>query len=102
MKQGDSFQLDSVGKQAAGILIQLAQPGKLWLFGSRARKEHRPGSDYDLALEDPGLKPAERWRVTEALERLPTLKHFDVVWLDTASEALREEVSKEGVCLYER
>jgi hypothetical protein len=60
------------------------------------------GSDYDFALEDLVLGSGERWKVTEALEMLPTLRQFDVVWLDTASKFLREQVSKEGICLYER
>jgi predicted nucleotidyltransferase len=96
------LQFDSVGKRAVEILIQLAQPKKLWLFGSRARNQAAQGADYDFALEGPTLASGERWRITEALEQLPTLRQFDVVWLDAASETLREEVSKEGICLYER
>jgi predicted nucleotidyltransferase len=96
------FESDVIGQKAVEILIRLAQPKRLWLFGSRARQDHRMGSDYDFALEDLVLGSGERWKVTEALEMLPTLRQFDVVWLDTASKFLREQVSKEGICLYER
>jgi predicted nucleotidyltransferase len=34
----------------------------LWLFGSRARDEHHPGSDYDIAIElKPKIKPDHDW-----------------------------------------
>lgn len=98
----DGVELDSIGKQAAELLIQLARPRKLWLFGSRARNEGFAWSDYDFALEGPSLESPDRWRISEALEQLRTLRQFDVVWLDMASDALRDEVSKEGICLYER
>jgi predicted nucleotidyltransferase len=78
VSESGSAQLDSIGQQAAEILIQLAHPRRLWLFGSRARNQATPGADYDFALEHPSLTPAERWKITEALDRLPTLKQFDV------------------------
>ena len=99
---GNPFESDVIGKRALEILVQLTKPKRLWLFGSRARQDHKMGSDYDFALEDPIMGSGDRWKVTEALEMLPTLRQFDVVWLDTASEILKEQVSKEGICLYER
>jgi predicted nucleotidyltransferase len=96
------FESDVIGQRALEILVQLTKPRRLWLFGSRARQDHKVGSDYDFALEDPILESGEQWRVTEALEMLPTLRQFDVVWLDNASEILKEQVLREGICLYER
>lgn len=102
VKPHNPLESDPVGKRAVELLIQLAQPRKLWLFGSRARNEHAAGSDYDFALEDPLLKPEDRWKVMEALEDLPTLRQFDVVWLSTASDVLKQSILSDGVCLYER
>jgi predicted nucleotidyltransferase len=93
---------DPIEKKAVELLIELAQPRRLWLFGSRARNQHGEGSDYDFALEEPLLKPEYRWKVTEALEALPTLRHFDVIWLGGASEVLKQAIARDGVCLYER
>jgi predicted nucleotidyltransferase len=98
----NSFESDVIGKRALEILVQLTKPKRLGLFGSRARQDHKMGSDYDFSLEYPIMGSGDRWKVTEALEMLPTLRQFDVVWLDTASEILKEQVSKEGICLYER
>jgi hypothetical protein len=51
---------DPIGRKAVELLIELAQPRRLWLFGSRARNQHGEGSDYDFALEEPLLKPDGR------------------------------------------
>ena len=90
---------DPLASEAVRILVQLAQPKRVWLFGSRARGEHKVSSDYDFALENSQL---DRWNFSEALESLPTLRNFDVVWLEFASDLLKEEVAREGICLYER
>ena len=86
---------DPLASEAVRILVQLAQPKRVWLFGSRARGEHKVSSDYDLPMQD-------RWKISEALESLPTLRNFDVIWLEFASDLLKEEVAREGICLYER
>lgn len=94
--------LDPVANLALEVLVRLARPKRVWLFGSRARGENDASSDYDFALEGSELLPEDRWRLSEALESLRTLRHFDVVWLELASALLKEEISQEGICLYER
>jgi predicted nucleotidyltransferase len=89
-------------KRAVELLIQLAQPQRLRLFGSRARNEQAGGSDSGFALEEPVLRPEDCWKITEALEAWPTLRHFDVVWMSTAADTLRQTIVREGICLYER
>jgi len=74
------------------------------LFGSRSRGDHRPRSDYDLALSAPGMTPIERsafaarWQ-----ESKPTLLATDLVWLDELTDnALAERIRAEGVEIYAR
>ena len=71
---------------------------RVFLFGSVARGEARPGSDVDLACE--GLPPG---RFFEALGKLLlcTGKDVDLVDLDKAAAPLRKRLEKEGVLLYE-
>ncbi|MGY4706933.1 nucleotidyltransferase family protein [Candidatus Bipolaricaulota sp. J31] len=71
---------------------------RVFLFGSVARGEERPGSDVDLACE--GLHPE---RFFEALGKLLlcTGRDIDLVDLDEAKGPLRERIEKEGVLLYE-
>ena len=73
---------------------------RLTLFGSRARGDSRPGSDVDLAVF--GMPEARRAAFLLGLDDLPSLLRFDVVHItpDT-SPALRCEIERDGVTLYE-
>ena len=72
---------------------------RLVLFGSRARGDHRPRSDIDLAIF--GLDAVQAGRLRLELEELPTLLRFDLVCVDgrTAPELLKN-IDGEGVILY--
>lgn len=75
---------------------------RVWLFGSRARGDHRERSDIDLAFEfdagAAGWHDLLGWLEDDA----PTLLFVDAVRLDRASERLRAEVAREGIVVYER
>ncbi len=51
-------------------LVAAYQPERVYLFGSRARGEVRPDSDYDLLLVVPDDAPSERRRSRLAYEVL--------------------------------
>ena len=53
---------------------------RLWVFGSRARGDHRARSDVDFAADAPDWTPAEHLAFTDALKRLPTVYPMDCVW----------------------
>lgn len=72
---------------------------KLVLFGSRARGDHRPRSDIDLAVY--GVDAVHAGRLRLVLEELPTLLSFDLVSVSAeTSPALIRNIEKEGVLLY--
>lgn len=77
---------------------------KIVLFGSRARGDHHSRSDIDLAVW--GIHDAVRYLdFQESLEeQIPTLLRFDIVDMDSfcVSDALREEIRKDGVLIYEK
>jgi uncharacterized protein len=72
------------------------------LFGSRARGDHGPRPDIDLAVEAPEASTEDRARMVELVEDAPTLLAIDLVRLDTAEPALRAAVAREGSVLHER
>ena len=76
---------------------------KAILFGSRARGDHRPRSDVDLAIVAPGLD-AGGWRaLLEAVEtQARTLIGRDLVLYRETSGAFRQEIDRFGVVVYER
>jgi predicted nucleotidyltransferase len=75
---------------------------RIVLFGSRARGDHSPCSDIDLAIEAPRAMVADRARMAALMEDAPTLLGIDLVCLDEADPGLRASVAREGIVLYER
>ncbi len=74
---------------------------KILVFGSRARTDCHPTSDYDLAFI---LEDAHGWTrfVVDQEEEAGTLLPLDLVNVHEASDALREEILTSGVTLYEK
>lgn len=75
---------------------------KIVLFGSRARGDHKPASDIDLAIfllpefNSIGL-------ITSEFDDLNTLLKIDTVFINEQIDPkLLENIKKEGVILYER
>ena len=87
------------------VLTQIASAGRRFaarvvLFGSRARGDHRPLSNMDIAFygTDTGYLA-----FAEALEQLPTLLEFDCVHItDHTSPELIHNIQKEGIPLMSR
>lgn len=87
------------------VLAQITSAGRQWatrvvLFGSRARGDHRPRSDMDIAFygTDTGYLA-----FAEAMEQLPTLLEFDCVHItDHTSPDLIHNIQKEGIPLMSR
>ena len=72
-----------------GILRGALPPGaKVWVFGSRAKKRARRGSDLDLAV-DAGrrLSAAEAAALAEAFEESALAYEVDIVDLHAVSES---------------
>lgn len=96
--------LDMYIIQKIQTLAQQHDADKIVLFGSRARGDNHSRSDIDLAVW--GLHDAIRYLdFQEAVEeQVPTLLRFDIVDMDgfSVSDALRSEVEKDGVVIYEK
>jgi len=75
---------------------------KLILFGSRARGDHRPNSNYDFALWGVSLHEQSLLR-DEVEERIQSLHKLDLVFVsETSDPALVESINNEGVVLMDR
>ena len=97
-------------EEAVGRMVAAGNPLQVILFGSRARGEARPDSDYDfLVLEDstlPRYRRAAKYR--RVLAGLLPSKDI-LVWTPeeaaewaTVPQALVTTAISEGVVLYER
>lgn len=71
---------------------------KIVLYGSRARGDHRERSDIDLAVY--GMDAARQPHFRAAVDALPTLLDFDLVFVtDSTLPALVQNIEKDGVPL---
>jgi predicted nucleotidyltransferase len=75
---------------------------RILLFGSRARGDHDERSDIDLAVACPGADDADWARIWLIVDDAPTLLAVDLVRLEHAGHALRQQIKPEGLVLYER
>jgi predicted nucleotidyltransferase len=97
-------------QQIVGQVLASAQPERIILFGSRARVEANPRSDFDLLVIQPSNQPRYRRAgpIYRALASLPA--EVDVVvytpeeveeWR-SVPEAFVTTAIREGKVLYER
>ena len=81
----------------------------VWMFGSRARRDHRPDSDLDLAYELQGTRPNELYGMAmfrgrqwqrELEPYIPVRLDLQFSHPEITSEVVSPAVSREGVLLY--
>lgn len=93
-----------LGKKSAisAVFKNNASIQKAVVFGSRAKGNHAPYSDVDIALYgDIGLLEVEN--VSCDLDDLPFIYKFDVVAYNLIKNtALREHIDRVGVVIYEK
>ncbi len=74
---------------------------RVMLYGSRARGDCRERSDIDIAVF--GAPAASQSDFLEALEELPTLLDFDLVYVtDATDKGLLENIQRDGVILMDK
>lgn len=76
---------------------------KVVLFGSRARGDNSPLSDYDIAVFDNSLSDIVKAKFCLDVEEIESLKKIDVVFIsDSLSIEFIENIKKEGVLICEQ
>lgn len=94
--------MDSVLEQIKKVSAKY-EVDKVVLFGSRARGDASPVSDYDIAVYAKELSVMDRARFYEDIDEIPTLKKIDVVFIyDGIADTLTESINKDGVVVYEK
>jgi predicted nucleotidyltransferase len=72
------------------------------LFGSRARGDARPRSDFDVGvIGDTPLPLVDFYAIEDQIEALPTLYRIDWVDLTAASEKFRQSAMAQTELIYE-
>ena len=82
--------------EAARLLKEKFGARRVILFGSLARSDYfHLRSDIDLAVE--GVSPQNFWRAWAALDTVDPEFEFDLIDIETAPAALRQQIEQEGV-----
>ena len=108
-KQLDWAVTDEKVKEAVRRIVATADPSRVVLFGSRARGEHRPDSDLDLAviIDAPEEEVRQRLprKVLQGLRMEMSLlvvsqERYDLhrPWLNSVFYS----IDREGIVLYDR
>ncbi|MCA9401362.1 MAG: nucleotidyltransferase domain-containing protein [Candidatus Omnitrophica bacterium] len=72
------------------------------LYGSRATDDYEETSDIDLAVSGPHITDLEMTQIKNALEKIHTILKFDVTHFENITkQSLKEDITNEGICLYE-
>lgn len=75
---------------------------RVWIYGSRARGDHRDLSDIDLALDAPGMTDLERARLSDRLEDLNILYRVDLLHLqEDLDMELRHRIEQDRKIFWE-
>jgi len=89
--------------RVVAVLARFPEVERVYLFGSRARGDHAPRADIDLAVSCPRAGPARWARIADAAEEEAwTLLPIDLVRLEDASPDLRDRILSEGRLIHER
>ena len=83
---------NEVLQKAIEILKENLNPGRIILFGSRAKGKPKKNADFDLAIDT--VKPDVRTRriVSEKIDDETGLYSFDIVYLNSVDKKFKDLV----------
>lgn len=72
----------------------------IYLFGSRARGDAEPRSDFDIAIFSKELSQKNWLDILDIIDNIETLYKIDVVHFECSSSGLRKNILQEGKEFY--
>lgn len=80
-------------------IIEMFFPdAKIYFFGSRARGDFTPQSDYDIAINNGKMVPiTERGQIMSMIDHLNMPQRVDVVDFHILPQAMKDNILKEGI-----
>ena len=99
----DDFPRRRLIEDLAGRLARHPAVARIWLFGSRARRDNFERSDIDLAIDAPTMDRYDWLKLSLDFEEdAPTLLCIDLVRMEETPEHLREQIHDQGIVVHER
>ncbi len=84
------------------ILKTRFNPEKIILFGSRAKKEEKSRSDFDIALNEKKPSIGEIRKLKREIEQVSGLYKVDVIFLKSVEKDFRDIILKTGRIIYDK
>jgi len=97
--------IDAETKAIAKIVDTITQylsPKRIFLFGSRARRQAGQYSDFDIAVEDVDMGIRIERKLKEALDIELGIYTVDLINLDKVDPKFKALILQQGKVIYER
>ena len=103
MQEVDTMK-DPVTEQIKSISLKYRNINKVVLFGSRARGDHTPNSDYDIAIFSNAMEHAEESRFLNEIDNIKTLSKIDPVFMKERhiGSDLYKNITRDGVTIMDK
>ena len=95
---------DYVMEQIRNVSLKYKNINKVVLFGSRARGDNTPNSDYDIAVFSNTMEHAEESKFLNDIDNIKTLSKIDVVFIKERhiGSDLYKNIMKDGVTVMDK
>jgi len=84
------------------LIVNVYNPKKVILFGSRGKDINSFNSDYDIAVDSRKISFRTKRRTLEKIDESIGLHKIDLVYLNEVEAAFRNIILKTGKIIYER
>jgi type III restriction enzyme len=92
----------SSASKLLGLFVSTPNVARVWIYGSRARGDHRDQSDIDLAVDAPDMPSGEFSRLLSRLEELGLIYRVDLLRLqDVLDEGFRSRIERDRKIFWE-
>ena len=94
---------DTTIKKINAVFASFPEVDQVVLYGSRAKRSFKPGSDIDLSMYGAGLTSALRGTITDKLDELLLPYMIDLsVFAELKHTELEAHITRVGVVFYAR
>jgi len=93
---------NQVLNKAIDVLARELNPGKILLFGSRAKGKNSKNADFDIAVDVVKPDITKEREIAEKIDEIAGLYCVDIVYLYSVENDFRKIIMKTGKVVYER